>query len=270
MESGKLVLEFLDFDLVEIVESTLELPAVAAHSKGIELACEIAPNVQAGLRGDSGRLRQILTNLVGNAIKFTAKGEVVVRVSIASETLTHATVRFEVEDTGIGISPAAQDGLFQPFSQADGSTTRKYGGTGLGLAISKHLVSIMEGQIGVQSEAEKGSKFWFTVKFEKQLSPIVSRETKKACDHRVLVVDDNSTNRKILRHQLLAWRMRDATSAGKPFNLVLLDHQMPEMDGVALARAIKSDPVIRVTHLIMLTSHGQLLSPAELKELGID
>lgn len=138
----------------------------------------------------------------------------------------------------------------------------------------------MECQIGVQSEAEKGSKFWLTVKLEKQLSPIVSRETKKACDHRVLVVDDNSTNRKILRHQLLAWRMqpdcaargeealwmmRDAASAGKPYNLVLPDHQMPEMDGVALARAIKSGPVIRATHLIMLTSHGQLLSPAELK-----
>ena len=143
----------------------------------------------------------------------------------------------------------------------------------------------MEGQIGVQSEAEKGSKFWFTAKLEKQLCPVVSRETSKVCDHRVLVVDDNSTNRKILRHQLLAWKMqpdcaargeealrmmRDAASAGKPYNLVLLDHQMPEMDGVALARAIKSDPVIRVTRLVMLTSHGQLLSPGELKELGID
>ncbi len=285
IESGKLVFEFLDFDLVETVESTLDLLADAAHDKGIELACEIAPNVHAGLRGDAGRLRQILTNLVGNAIKFTVKGEVVVRVSIASETLTHATVRFEVEDTGIGISPAAQTGLFQPFSQADGSTTRKYGGTGLGLAISKHLVAIMEGQIGVQSEAEKGSKFWFTAKLEKQLCPVVSRETKKICDRRVLVVDDNSTNRKILHHQLLVWKMqpdcaargeealrmmRDAASAGKPYDLVLLDHQMPEMDGVALARAIKSDPVIRLTHLVMLTSHGQLLSPAELKELGID
>src|SRR5271157_2002792 len=208
IESGKLVFEFLDFDLVETVESSLELLADAAHGKGIELACEIAPNVHARLRGDSGRLRQILTNLVGNAIKFTAKGEVVVRVSIASETLTQATVRFEVEDTGIGISPAVQDRLFQPFSQADGSTTRKYGGTGLGLAISKHLVAIMEGQIGVQSEAEKGSKFWFTVKLVKQLCPVVSREIIKVCDHRVLVVDDNSTNRKILGHQLLAWKMQ--------------------------------------------------------------
>ena len=187
IESGTRVFESFDFDLVETVESSVELLADAAHSKGIKLACEIAPNIHARLRGDSGRLRQILSYIVGNAIKFTAKGEVVVRVSIASETLTHATVRFEVEDTGIGLSPAAQDGLFQPFSQADGSTTRKYGGIGLGLAISKHLVAIMEGQIGVQSEAEKGSKFWFTAKLEKQLSPMVSRETEEVHDHRVAI-----------------------------------------------------------------------------------
>jgi two-component system sensor histidine kinase/response regulator len=245
----------------------------------------IRPNIHSRLRGDSGRLRQILTNLVGNAIKFTGKGEVVVRVSILNETETHATVRFEIEDTGIGISPAAQSGLFQPFSQADGSTTRKYGGTGLGLAIAKHLVAIMEGQIGVQSEAEKGSKFWFTAKLEKQLDPVISRETHKVCDLRVLVVDDNTTNRQILRHQLLAWKMqpecashggealemmRDAASAGKPYGLALLDFQMPEMDGLALARAIKSDPVVGITRLVILTSHGQLLSPTELQELDID
>jgi signal transduction histidine kinase/CheY-like chemotaxis protein len=286
IEAGKLIFEILDFNVVETVESTLELLAEGAHDKGIELACEIAPNVPARLRGDSGRIRQVLTNLVGNAIKFTEKGEVVVRLSIASETETQATVRFDVEDTGIGISPAAQSGLFQAFSQADSSTTRKYGGTGLGLAIAKQLVILMEGQIGLESEAEKGSKFWFTARLEKQLGTAKPlRETFNIRDLRVLVVDDNATNRHILWHQLLAWSMqadcvvggeealktlRDAASSGKPYGLALLDFQMPEMDGLTLARAIKSDSVIGGTPLVILSSHGQLLSPNELKEFGID
>jgi two-component system sensor histidine kinase/response regulator len=285
IEAGKLIFEMLDFDLVDTIETTLDSLAETAHLKGIELACEIAPNLQARLRGDAGRLRQILTNLVGNAIKFTKKGEIVVRVTIAGETETQATVRFEIEDTGIGIPPAAQARLFQAFSQADGSTTRKYGGTGLGLAISKRLVAIMEGQIGMQSRAGKGSKFWFTAKLKKQLSPAILRETHKVCDLRVLVVDDNTTNRQILHHQLLAWNMqpgcatcgeealkmmRDAAAAGKPYELALLDFQMPGMDGLALARAIKSDPLISLIRLVILTSHGQLLSPTELDQFGID
>ena len=285
IEAGKLIFEILDFDLVETVESTLDLLADAAQGKGVELACEIVPNVQARLRGDSGRLRQILTNLVSNAIKFTEKGDVVVRLSLASQTETHITVRFDIADTGIGISPAAQTDLFQPFRQADGSTTRKYGGTGLGLAIAKHLVTIMEGEIGLQSEVGKGSNFWFTAKFEKQLGPMTTRETHKVWGLRVLVVDDNATNRQILRHQLLAWKMqpdcaacgeealkmmREAASRGKPYALALLDFQMPEMDGLALAHAIESDPVISATRSIMLTSHGQLLRPAQLQKFGID
>ena len=208
-----------------------------------------------------------------------------VRLSIASQTETHVTVRFEIEDTGIGISSKAQTGLFQPFSQAEGSTTRKYGGTGLGLAISKQLVAIMEGQIGVESEPGKGSKFWFTAKLEKQLGPVMPRETHKVSGLRVLIVDDNTTNRQILRHQLLSWNMhpesaaggeqalsmmRKAASTGKPYDLALLDLQMPEMDGLELAHAIKSDPVISTTRSVMLTSHGQLLRPAELQKFGID
>jgi two-component system sensor histidine kinase/response regulator len=285
IEAGKLLIELLDFDLIETVESSLDLLAETAHSKGIELACEIAPNVHANLRGDPGRLRQILTNLLGNAVKFTAKGEVLVRVKMASQTETHAKLQFDVEDTGVGISPEEQAVLFKPFSQADSSTTRKYGGTGLGLAIAKHLVSLMGGQIGMESQLKKGSKFWFTAEFEKLMTPAMPRDTRKVCDLRALIVDDNATNRQILSHQLLAWKMRPdcaaggeealkmmraAASEGRPYGLALLDFQMPEMDGLGLARAIKSDPVMCPTRLVMLTSNGQLLSPAQLQEFGID
>jgi two-component system sensor histidine kinase/response regulator len=285
VEAGKLLIELLDFDLIETVENSLDLLAETAYEKGIELACEIAPNVHTSLRGDPGRLRQILINLIGNAVKFTANGEVSVRVSMESQTETHATVRFDIEDTGVGISAEEQTTLFKPFNQADSSTTRKHGGTGLGLAIAKHLVSLMGGQVGMESRLPKGSKFWFTVKLEKLMTPPMPRDINKLYDLRTLIVDDNATNRQILLQQLLAWKMRPdcaiggeealkmmqaAASDGRPYSLALLDFQMPEMDGLELARAIKSDPVIAVTRLVMLTSRGQLLSPHELQEFGFD
>jgi PAS domain S-box-containing protein len=287
VEAGKLTFETLDFDLIESVESILDMLAERAQGKGIELASVIPPDVPTRLRGDAGRLRQILANLIGNAIKFTERGEIVVRVSKESETETHAVVRFNVQDTGIGILPEAQTRLFQAFNQADGSTTRRYGGTGLGLAVSKQLVAIMEGQIGVHSEPGQGSTFWFTARLEKQAAgtEALERYSRELFDLQVLVVDDNATNRRILSHQLLAWNiqtasaaggnealtmLRAAAAAGKPYDLALLDVQMPEMDGFILASAIKGDPAIARTRLIVLTSLAQSLTAGELKAIGID
>jgi two-component system, sensor histidine kinase len=287
IEAGKLTFEILDFDLVETVESTLEMMAERAHSKGIELVGTIQTNMPVRLRGDPGRLRQILLNLIGNAIKFTERGEIVVQVFAESETETDTVVRFEVEDTGVGIPLPAQSNLFQAFSQADGSTTRRYGGTGLGLVICKQLVMMMHGEIGMQSQSGQGSNFWFTAQLAKQSGEARSsaKYSRDLFDVRVLVVDDNATNRKILRHQILEWSMspriaasgtealeilRYAATEGKPYDLALLDIQMPEMDGFSLARAIKIDQAIAGTRLIVLTSLGQALSTAELKEAGIE
>jgi CheY-like chemotaxis protein len=212
---------------------------------------------------------------------------VVVRISKGSETETHAEIRFEVQDSGIGIPLETQGRLFQAFSQADASTTRKYGGTGLGLAISKQLVALMEGQIGVRSEPGKGSTFWFTTQLEKQTG---EAETRRVSAHdqvhmRVLVVDDNHTNRQILRKQVVAWKMqvgsaasgdealqglRSAVGDGRPYDVALLDVQMPEMDGFTLALAIKADRTIAGTRLIMLTSLVHAVPSVELEQKGIE
>jgi CheY-like chemotaxis protein/nitrogen-specific signal transduction histidine kinase/HPt (histidine-containing phosphotransfer) domain-containing protein len=286
IEAGKLTFEVLDFDLVKTVEGTLDMLAQRAQDKGLELAGTVASEVPTRLRGDPGRLRQILVNLVGNAIKFTEQGEVVVRVCKESETETHALMRFYVQDTGIGISPEAQEKLFHAFSQADTSTTRKYGGTGLGLAIAKQLVTMMGGQIGVDSGLGKGSTFWFTAQLEKQARDLQSPDSYRHALYqlRVLVVDDNATNRQILRHQLTVWKMlpssaasgqealkmlRTAAMEALPYDLALLDVQMPEMDGFTLARSIKADPAIASTRLVVLTSMGQALSAQEIRNAGI-
>jgi PAS domain S-box-containing protein len=286
IEAGKLTFEMLDFDLCEAVEVTLELIAAQAHGKGIELAGHVQDGIPTQLRGDLGRLRQVLTNLLSNAVKFTQRGEVVLRVTREAETPSHVMVKFEVRDSGIGISKDAQAKLFQAFTQADGSTTRKYGGTGLGLAISKQLVNLMQGQIGVESEVGRGSTFWFTARFEKQTAPskVPARQIQSLANLRVLIVDDNATNRQILRAQVQAWHMRgrsadtgaealmvlrQAASVGETFDLAILDMQMPLMDGMQLARTIHAEPQLAGLKMILLTSLGDQFDAPTLRAVGI-
>ncbi|MFN3533362.1 MAG: response regulator [Candidatus Brocadia sp.] len=285
MESGKLEMENIDFDLRIAVESAIDFLAVMAEKKGLEFSYFIDPEVPSLLRGDPGRLRQVLINLSNNAIKFTKDGEVAVSVTLAKETNSHVTLRFTVRDTGIGIPADRMNRLFQSFSQVDSSTTRLYGGTGLGLAISKQLVEMMDGQIGVESEEGKGSTFWFTVILEKQPSvqQRLQYEPGVIENMRVLVVDDNHTNRRIFRAYLESWRcrveeassageamekLREATNEGNPFQIALLDRCMPEVDGESLCREIKADPQLKDLILVILTSVGMRGDAEYFKRLG--
>ncbi len=273
LEAGEMELETLEFDLNTCIEEVADLVAATAHAKGLELATLVYRNLPTRLKGDVSRLRQVLTNLVSNAVKFTAQGEVVIQAALKAETDTTATIMFSVTDTGIGIPPEAQRKLFKPFSQVDASTTRRYGGTGLGLAISKQLVELMGGEIGVDSTEGKGARFWFTLTFEKQvnlpaaLAP--SATAPNLSQIKALVVDDHTTNRKVLCHQISAWGMRvdeaanartalkmlrDQAIAGTPYHVAILDMQMPEMDGEMLGACIKSDQLLQTTRLIMMTS----------------
>jgi len=224
IEARKLRLEILDFDLINAVESTLDMLAERAQGKAIELVGTITPGTPTQLRGDPNRLRQILANLIGNAIKFTETGEAVVRVSQESETESCVVLLFQVQDTGIGISLDAQARLFQPFNQADGSSTRKYGGTGLGLAVAKQLVEMMHGQIGAESQQGRGSTFWFTAKLEKQVNAVKAPEKtfRDLFNFQVLVVDDNAASREILRQQILGWKMKVDSAANGVEALKLL------------------------------------------------
>ncbi len=286
IEAGMLQFDIVDFDLRNAVEGTVELLAEKAREKKIEFASLVHCDVPTALRGDPGRLRQVLTNLTGNAVKFTETGEVVVSAEKEFETEGLVTIRFSVKDSGIGISEEAQKKLFQAFTQADGSTTRKYGGTGLGLSISKQLVELMEGQIGEVSTPGTGSTFWFTASFEKQ--PVEATQTlphiESLANLRVLVVDDNATNRKILSHQLNSWGMlyseaesgaralellRAAAAHGEAYDLVVLDFLMPGMDGFTLAKAIKADSNISRARLVLLTSAGERGDGARSRAAGI-
>jgi len=273
IEAGKLEMETVDFDLQSMLDDFASIISIKAHEKQLEFICAAAPDVPVCVRGDPGRLQQILTNLAGNAVKFTEEGEVVVHVTLESRTDSKATLRFSVKDTGIGISREKTNLIFDKFSQLDNSTTRKYGGTGLGLAISKQLVEMMGGRMGVDSEEGKGSEFWFTVSLEKQdQSDRKEPKTEEVNGSRILIVDDNSTNREILYKRLFSWgatveeavdgptalqAIYRAHDDENPFQIVILDMHMPGMDGATVARIVKSDEKIMDTNLIMLSSLGQ-------------
>jgi len=285
MEAGRLDLESIEFNLWDTVEEITRLFAEHAHRKGIELVCHIQKDVPAIVEGDPMRLRQILSNLVGNAIKFTEKGEVVLKVSLSEIRELNTVVQFEIKDTGIGISEEARLNIFNAFSQADGSMSRKYGGTGLGLSICRQLCVMMGGSIEVESTRGEGSVFRFRVELRKGNSPGLSipvlREDLRGL--RVLIVDDNETNRIIMNEQVTSWGMvgslasegfraldmlKEACRRGAPFDLVILDFMMPEMNGLELAKKIKADSTLEKVKLIMLTSVGEHNIIQEAQKVG--
>ncbi len=286
IEAGKLDLDEIEFALRDSLEETLKLLALRAHEKGLELICDFATDVPEAVIGDATRLRQIIINLVGNSLKFTSRGEVIVRVKVKSKAENGVLLHFEVADTGIGIPLDKQRIIFEAFSQADSSTTRKFGGTGLGLTICSRLVQMMRGRIWVDSHSGKGSTFHFTAEFGPAQSPLPGPrdEPISLAGVEALVVDDNETNRRILEKVLTAWGMRitladsapaalkalhHAKDAGHPFSLLLTDANMPEMDGFALADRVRQDPTLAGATLMMLTSGGQHGDSVRSRDLGI-
>jgi signal transduction histidine kinase/CheY-like chemotaxis protein len=286
IEAGRLELESIDFDLREVIGETCDLIVPKAHEKRLELVTFVDPEVESGLRGDPLRLRQVLLNYLNNAVKFTRAGEIVVEAKLVRRDADADVVKISVTDTGIGVPKDRMDRLFQSFSQVDASTTRRHGGTGLGLAISRRLAQLMGGEVGVESEAGRGSTFWFTARLARPSTPAPEAAPREALRGlRVLVVDDNATNRRILHLELASLgcvpsgaasgtealvALRSASRAGAPLQLVLLDREMPEMDGEQTARAIRNDPAFATIPIVLLTSMPRPGQVARLRELGID
>jgi PAS domain S-box-containing protein len=287
IESGRLELEAIDFDLRVLLEDVAAMLAVRAHDRGLELICFVEPEVPSALRGDPGRLRQVLINLAGNAIKFTRAGEVILRVSLERESAAEALIRFSVKDTGIGIAPGKQEIIFESFSQADASITRRFGGTGLGLAISRRLVDCMGGRLNVQSAEAQGSEFWFSVGLARGAEPADAQSRCHSWPElrgiRALAVDDNATNREMLEALLKSWGIEveatghgrsairillEAARAGRPFQCALIDMQMPELDGETLGRMARAEPDLGELRLVLLTSIGRPGDAGRLERAG--
>jgi len=286
VESGHLVLENIDFDLGEVLDKTLEMMAIRAHEKGLELALRIAPEIPTALVGDPARLRQVLINLIGNAIKFTEQGEVIVRIERDPEDAAAGALRFAVCDTGIGVPEETRELIFAPYSQVDTSTTRKFGGSGLGLAISREVVELMQGRIWAESSIGAGSTFYFTARFAVGGKPPlrVPSGLMDLKDVKTLVIDDNTTNRLILREMLSQWgavvteaeggeqglsELLRAEQAAVPYALVLLDCRMPAVDGFQVAEQIHQHPTMAGTTILMLTSDNRVGDFARSRDLGV-
>ena len=284
IESGTFELELLDFDLRSTVDDVIELLAEQAYCKGVEITSLVHADVPYWVEGDPGRLRQILTNFVGNAVKFTEVGEIVVTVKCVEVNEQQALLRFVITDTGIGIPPKDQAKLFKPFSQVDGSSTRKYGGTGLGLAISKQLADMMGGEVGVESVPDQGSTFWFTALFPVRPTPNSAKPLASLDGLRLLCVTTNATTHTQFETLLATWdvpfdceatasdtldRLRMATRQGRPYDLVILDHLIPRLDGIALAQAIKDESTLFHVPIIVCTSPGQRGDSATAQQAGI-
>ena len=286
IEAGKLELDDAPFDVEQVVEEAAELLAEAAHAKGLELICQVQPDLRVACTGDGMRLRQVLINLLGNAVKFTERGQVILRVTEpAGGEPGRPLLRFEVEDTGIGIPPESQAAVFDSFAQVDGSTTRRYGGTGLGLAISKQLVELMGGQIELLSTPGQGSTFGFTVPLARQVRAVSELKPESLTGSHILIVDDNLTNRQILREHLQRWRaevaeagsgaqalaqINAAADRGEAFDLVVLDHQMPGMSGMDVLKAVRASPTLRDLRVVLLSSVARTDDDTEWRLLRVE